>query len=451
MAAAGGASSHWTSPFAFLMASVGFAVGLGNIWRFPYVAGENGGAAFVLIYLVCAFLIGVPILMAELMIGRRGDAAPPIAMARVAEGSARSRQWQWVGGMGLLAAFTIEIVYSVVVGWVLWYLFKAITTGFANVDAGVAEAQFTAVLGDNAGMLFWTLVGLAITGFIIYSGVKDGIERAVTVMMPLMFCLLLGLAGYNLVAGGFAEAVAWLFTPDFSKVNFATVLAAIGQAFFSIGVAMGGMMTYGSYLPREISISKSVFVIVIADTAVALLAGLVIFPAVFTYGLDPAAGPGLIFQTLPVAFAQMPGGYVFATLFFLMLSVAGITSMVGLIESVNAWIEDHYGVSRQRSALIVVGSIATLSVLSILSYNVLDELRLGGRNFNDVMDYFSNQILLPVGGLLIAVFAGWFMRRDHSRDEFTTLTDGAYRIWFTLIRFLVPPALLVIFVLGVTE
>ncbi|MEO1080498.1 MAG: sodium-dependent transporter [Pseudomonadota bacterium] len=451
MATAGGANSHWSSPFAFLMASVGFAVGLGNIWRFPYVTGENGGAAFVIIYLACAFLIGVPILMAELMIGRRGDGAPPIAMARVAGESERSRQWKWVGGMGLLAAYTIEIVYSVVVGWVLWYLFKAVTTGFSGVDAGIAEAQFSAVLGDNAGMLFWTLIGLAITGYIIFAGVKDGIERAVTVMMPLMFFLLLGLATFNYFAGGFGEAIAWLFTPDFSKVTFATVLAAIGQAFFSIGVAMGGMMTYGSYLPREISITKSVLIIVCADTAVALLAGLVIFPAVFTNGLDPAAGAGLIFQTLPVAFASMPGGHVFAVLFFLMLSVAGITSMVGLIESVNAWIEEHYGISRHASAVLVVGSIAALSILSILSYNVLDGLRLGDRNFNAIMDYFSNQILLPLGGLLIAIFAGWFMQQRFSRDEFTTLGAGTYRLWFGLIRYVVPPALLVIFILGVSE
>lgn len=451
MAAAGGAHSHWTSRFAFLMASVGFAVGLGNIWRFPYVTGENGGAAFVLIYLGCAFLIGVPILMAELMIGRRGDAAPPIAMDRVARESGRSSQWRWVGGMGLLAAFTIEIVYSVVVGWVLWYLYKAITTGFADVDALNAEAQFTAVLGDNWGMLFWTLAGLAITGLIIFAGVKNGIERAVTIMMPLMFALLIVLAGFNFFAGGFWEAVAWLFTPDFSKVTFATVLAAIGQAFFSIGVGMGGMMTYGSYLPRSISISQSVLIIVIADTGVALLAGLVIFPAVFNYGLDPAAGAGLIFQTLPVAFAQMPGGYVFAVLFFLMLSVAGITSMVGLVESVNSWIEEHYGISRHKSAMIVVGSVAVLSILSILSYNVMDGLRLGERNFNDVADYFSNQILLPLGGLFIAIFAGWFMRREYSRDEFTSLGSTGYAIWYFLIRYIVPPALLIIFVLGVAE
>lgn len=449
MAAAGGAHAHWTSRFAFLMASVGFAVGLGNIWRFPYVAGENGGAAFVLIYLACAFVIGVPILMAELMLGRRGNAAPPIAMANVASESDRSQQWQWVGGMGLIAAYTIEIVYAVVVGWVLWYFFKAVSTGFVGVDAASAELEFSAVLGDNVGMLFWTLAGLAITGAIIFAGVKDGIERAVSVMMPLMFALLLGLALYNVFAGGFAEAVVWLFTPDFSKVTFATVLAAIGQAFFSIGVAMGGMMTYGSYLPRSISISQSVFIVVIADTFVAILAGLVIFPAVFSFGMDPASGPGLIFQTLPVAFAQMPGGYIFAVLFFLMLSVAGITSMVGLIESVNAWIEERFKLGRRRSALLVVGSVAVFSVLSILSYNVLDGVRLGERNFNDVMDYFSNQILLPIGGLLIAIFAGWFMRKEFSRDEFVALSAGGYRIWYFLIRYVVPPALIVIFVMGV--
>lgn len=450
MAASGGAHSHWTSPFAFLMASVGFAVGLGNIWRFPYVAGENGGSAFVLIYLICAFVIGAPILMAEVMIGRRGDAAPPIAMANVAKESGRSRQWRWVGGIGLLAAYSIEIVYSVVVGWVLWYLFKAITTGFAGVDAGIAEAQFSAVLGDNVGMLFWTLAGLAITGFIIFAGVKDGIERAVTIMMPLMFCLLVGLAIFNVFAGGFGEALEWLLTPDFSKVTFATVLAAVGQAFFSISVGMGGMMTYGSYLPGTTSISRSVLFIVIADTGVALLAGLVIFPAVFNYGLDPAAGAGLIFQTLPVAFAQMPGGHIFAVLFFVMLSVAGITSMVGLVESVNAWIKEQFGINRHMSALIVVGSIAVLSVLSILSYNVLDELRFGSSNFNDVMDYFSNQILLPVSGLLIAIFAGWFVLDRYSRDELNDLSAGGFRIWSVLIRFVVPPALLVIFVMGVS-
>jgi NSS family neurotransmitter:Na+ symporter len=451
MAAAGGAQPNWSSRFAFLLASVGFAVGLGNIWRFPYVTGENGGAAFVLIYLACAFGIGVPILMAEVMVGRRGRGSPPTAMANVAEQSGRSRQWQWVGGMGLLAAFTIEIVYAGVVGWVLWYLFKAVTTGFAEVDAAAASAEFGAVLGDTGGMLLWTLVGLGITGLIIYFGVQDGIERAVRIMMPLMFLLLLGLAGYNYFAGGFAEAIEWLFTPDFSKINFATVLAAIGQAFFSIGVAMGGMMTFGSYLTRDISIAQSVLIIVAADTCVALLAGLVIFPAVFNNGLDPAAGAGLIFQTLPVAFAQMPGGHLFGILFFLMLSVAGITSMVGLVETVTHWVEERYQTTRHGSALLVVGSIAVLSVISLLSYNVLGDVGLGGRNFNDILDYFSNQILLPLGGLLIAVCAGWAVKKEFSRDEFLSLNAPMYELWHFLIRFVVPPAVLIIFVMGVME
>jgi len=448
--ATAGSQPLWSSRFGFLMASVGFAVGLGNIWRFPYVAGENGGAAFVLVYLACVFGIGVPILMAEMLIGRRGQGNPSTAVANVAIASGRSRHWRGIGGMGLLAAYTIEVVYAVVVGWVLWYLYKAVTTGFVGVDGPAASAQFAAVLADNVGMMFWTLVGLAITGLIIFSGVKNGIERAVSVMMPVMFLLLIGLAVYNYFAGGFAEAVTWLFTPDFSKISATTVLAAVSQAFFSIGVAMGGMMTYGAYLPRSISITRSVIIIVVADTCVAILAGLVIFPAVFHNGLDPAEGAGLIFHTLPVAFAQMPGGYLFSILFFIVLAVAGITSMVGLVESVNHWVEERFAIPRHKSALLVVGSIAVLSVLSCLSYNAMDELRIAGNNFNDAMDYFSTKILLPVGGLLIAIFAGWVVTKQASQDELTTLNVAGYEIWHFLIRFVVPPALLVIFVMGIT-
>jgi len=442
------AQDHWSSRFTFVMAAVGFAVGLGNIWRFPYITGENGGAAFVLVYLACAFGIGAPILMAELLIGRRGQGSPPSAMATLAAQHGRSGNWRVVGGIGLLAAYTIEIVYAVIVGWVLWYLYKAVLTGFAGFDAGVAEAQFAAVLDHNLGMLFWTLVGLAITGLIIYAGVRDGIERAVSVMMPVLFLLLVGLAIYNYFAGGFDEALRWLFTPDFSKIGFDTALAAVGQAFFSLSVAMAGMMVYGAYLPKSISIARSVLVIVVVDTGVAVLAGLVVFPAVFHHGLDPAAGPGLIFQTLPVAFAQMPGGHLFSVLFFVMLAVAGITSMVGLVEAVNAWLEDRFGMPRHRSAVLVVGSVAVFSVLSILSYNMLGELQLAGRNFNDTLDYFSNQILLPLGGLLIAVFAGWGMSRAATREELA-MGEGGFTLWYLLIRYVVPPVVLVIFVRGV--
>ena len=451
MALVGGSHENWSSRFAFLMASVGFAVGLGNIWRFPYIAGENGGSAFVLVYLFCVVLIGVPILAAELFLGRRGKMSPPLSMRNVAAAEGRHKGWQIVGHMGLLAAFTIEVVYSVVVGWVLWYLYKAISTGFSGFDSVTAETEFAGMLADPAGLLFWTLIGLGITGYIIYAGVRGGIERAVTVMMPVLFGLLAVLAIYNVFAGGMGKALVWLFEPQFDRIKPAVFLIAVGQAFFSIGVAMGGMMTFGAYLPQTVSIPGSVIIIVIADTMVALLAGLVIFPAVFNNGLDPAAGAGLIFQTLPVAFSQMPGGYGFSIAFFLLLSVAGITSMVGLIESVTSWMQDHHGFARHTSAVTVVGSVAVLSVLSILSYNVFAELQVLGRNLNDVMDYFSNQILLPLGGFLIALFVGWFVSRESAAEELGFGSQTMFTLWHVLIRYVVPPAMAIIFYFGVSE
>lgn len=440
----------WTSRFGFLMAAVGFAVGLGNIWRFPYITGENGGAAFVLVYLVCVFAIGVPILMAEIMIGRRGRLAPPGSMRKVAEQEGRLSHWRFIGGMNLLAAFSIEIVYCVVAGWVLFYLFTAVTTGFAGIDAQSAMVQFSSLLANTPVMIFWAWMGLAITGGIIYAGVQDGIERTVSWMMPLLFILMLLLLVFNLFAGGVPEALSYLFSADFSKIHGGVWLAAIGQAFFSVGVAMAGMMIYGAYLPKSIDITQSVWVIVLADTGVALLAGLVVFPAVFNYGLDPAGGPGLIFQTLPVAFAKMPGGYLFSVLFFLLLSVAAITSMVGLIEPLTAWLEETRGYARHRSAIAVLVVIALLSLFSIFSYNELAGWRIAGKNLNDALDFFSNQLLLPLGGLLIAIFAGWYISSASARDELAIKYDLAYDLWRFLIRIPVPAAVFLILVVGLT-
>lgn len=440
-------NTMWSSRFAFVMASVGFAVGLGNIWRFPYVTGENGGSAFVVIYLLCALAIGIPCLMAELLVGRRGGGSPPRSMAVVAQESGRSKGWSVVGGMGVATAYTIAITYAVVVGWVLWYLARALSAGFAGFDAGIAEATFTGLLTDNQSMMFWTLVGNIIVGSIIYAGVTSGIERAVTIMMPLMFALLVGLSIYNYFAGGFVETLQWLFTPDFSKVTGATFLAAIGQAFFSIGVGMGGMMTYGAYLPRDFSIARGAATIVMADTLIALLAGFVVFPAVFHFGLDMASGPGLIFQTLPVAFAQMPGGAIFAVLFFIMLAVAGVTSMVGLLESVTSWTKERLAISRQQSALLVVGSVTTLSVISVLSYNVWESYQLMGLNFNELTEALYDKLLLPLAGLLVALFTGWFMHREFSESE---LVDDAkwYGVWRWLTRFVAVPAVAIILISG---
>lgn len=437
----------WSSRFAFIMASVGFAVGLGNIWRFPYVTGENGGSAFVAIYLLCTLSIGIPCLMAELMVGRRGGGSPPRSMAIVAQESRRSPKWMAVGGMGVLTAYTIAITYAVVVGWVLWYLARALVTGFVGFDTAVAESTFAGLLGDSQSMVLWTLIGNVIVGGIIYAGITSGIERAVTIMMPLMFSLLIGLSIYNYFAGGFFETLQWLFTPDFSKVTGATFLAAVGQAFFSIGVGMGGMMTYGAYLPRDFSIARGAATIVMADTCVALLAGFVVFPAVFHFGLDMASGPGLIFQTLPIAFAQMPGGGIFAVLFFIMLAVAGVTSMVGLLESVTSWTQEKLSVSRQRSTVLVVGSVTCFSVISVLSYNIWEDYRLLGMNFNELTEALYDKILLPLAGLLVALFTGWFMRREYSEDE---LSDDLkwFAPWRGLTRWIVVPAVALILVTG---
>lgn len=440
-------NAMWSSRFAFIMASVGFAVGLGNIWRFPYVTGENGGSAFVAIYLLCTLSIGIPCLMAELMVGRRGGGSPPRSMAMVAQESDRSPKWMVVGGMGVLTAYTIAITYAVVVGWVLWYLARALLEGFVGFDTAVAESTFAGLLGDSQSMVLWTLIGNVIVGGIIYAGITSGIERAVTIMMPLMFSLLIGLSIYNYFAGGFFETLQWLFTPDFSKVTGATFLAAVGQAFFSIGVGMGGMMTYGAYLPRDFSIARGAATIVMADTCVALLAGFVVFPAVFHFGLDMASGPGLIFQTLPIAFAQMPGGGTFAILFFIMLAVAGVTSMVGLLESVTSWTQEKLSVSRQRSTVLVVGSVTCLSVISVLSYNIWEDYRLLGMNFNELTETLYDKILLPLAGLLVALFTGWFMRREHSEDE---LSDDLkwFGPWRGLTRWIVVPAVALILITG---
>jgi NSS family neurotransmitter:Na+ symporter len=266
--------------------------------------------------------------------------------------------------------------------------------------------------------------------------------------MPTLFGLLVLLAGYNLFVGGFGAAADYLFAADFSKVSPAMVLAAVGQAFFSVGVAMAGMMTFGAYLPKEISITRSVLIIVSADTLVALVAGLVIFPAVFKFGLDPAGGAGLVFQTLPVAFAQMPGGQIVAILFFTLLAVGAITSMVGLIEPVVSWLEEHRGLARHASTLVTIGAVAGLSVFSVLSYNVLADYQILGRDLNGVLDYVSNQVLLPLGGFLIAVFVGWFVSRETAESELDMTFPRLFRFWHFSIRYLVPPAVLLILVTG---
>lgn len=443
-------TNQFSSTFGFLMAATGFAVGLGNIWRFPYITGENGGGAFVIVYLGCAILIGIPILIAEILIGRRGQSNPPEAIRKIAISESRSARWQHVGHLNLATAFVIQGTYCVVAGWVLWYLLLAITTGFADVTSGSATEEFGGLLANIERLLLWSFASLALTGTIIYFGVNKGIERSVRVLMPALFFLMLALVVYNATQDGFGAAAAYLFTPDFSKITGSTFLAAIGQAFFSIGVGMAGMMIFGAYLPKTVSITRCVLIIICIDTMVALMAGLMIFPMVFRFGLDPAGGPGLIFQTLPVAFAQMSGGHMVAITFFSLLSVAAVTSMVGLMEPLVAWLAETRKLTRPSATLYIFLALAALGVLSVLSYNVLAEWQIGDRNLNGVLDFLANQIMLPVGGLLIAVFAAWQMSPAALKEELPRMPTPIFVIWHQLIRYLLPIAITLILVSGLT-
>ena len=440
--------SAWGSRSGFILASVGFAVGLGNIWRFPYVTGENGGSAFVLIYLLCAFGIGVPILMAEFLLGRRAQRSPPFALAAIAQESGRSEQWSWVGKLTILTAFSILMSYAVVAGWVLYYFFLALTGNMLASSSTQSQSAFNNLLADPLALVFWGGVSLVSAALIIAAGVQQGIERAVKVLMPMLFALLVLLMVFNVFTGGMPQALDYLFTPDFSKVDGSTFLAALAQAFFSIGVAMAGMMMFGAYLPKTISIAQSAVIIVAADTVVALLAGLVIFPIVFHNGLDVGAGTGLIFQTLPVAFARMDGGAVAGAVFFLLLCVAAITSIVGLSEPVTGYVAERWQLSRRRATLAMFGTLFPFTVISALTFSTWSPVRLAGQSLDYWIEYLPNQVLLPVGGLLIATFAAWRLDRNISASELNFTSPEWFTVWFRLMRFVVVPAVFIILVTG---
>jgi NSS family neurotransmitter:Na+ symporter len=440
--------SAWGSRSGFILASIGFAVGLGNIWRFPYVTGENGGSAFVLIYLLCAFGIGVPILMAEFLLGRRAQCSPPFAIAAVAQESGLSVRWSWVGNLTILTAFGILMSYAVVAGWVLYYFYLALTGEMLASSATQAQLTFSELLDDPPTLVFWGSIALLSAAWIIAAGVQQGIERAVKMLMPMLFGLLLLLMVFNVFAGGMPQALDYLFTPDFSKVDGSTFLAALAQAFFSIGVAMAGMMMFGAYLPKTISIAQSAMIIVAADTAVALLAGLVIFPMVFHNGLEVGAGTGLIFQTLPVAFARMDGGAVVGAVFFLLLCVAAITSIVGLSEPVTGYVAERWQLTRRRATLAMFGTLFPFTVISALTFSTWSPVRLAGQSLDYWIEYLPNQVMLPVGGLLIATFVAWRLAQDISANELNFANPIWFSVWARLMRFVVVPAVFIILLTG---
>ncbi|MDD9816575.1 MAG: sodium-dependent transporter [Gammaproteobacteria bacterium] len=441
-----GVHGQWSSSWAFILAAAGSAVGIGNVWRFSYVAGENGGGAFVLAYIVCVLLLGLPIMIAEIMIGRRARQNPIGAIRLIAMEEGRSRHWSIIGWLGVATGVSILSYYSVVAGWVLHYVFLSVSGWGAQSQDGVGEL-FGDLLGSPGLLLLLHTVFMGMTVTVQALGVQEGLERSVKLLMPALFGLLLLMVGYGLQTPGFGRSVEYLFRPDFPYLleNPSVFLVAMGQAFFSLSVGMGALIAYGAYLPEKGSIVRMAGCVAALDTLVAVLAGLMIFPLVFSYGLEPAQGVGLIFKVLPIAFGQMPWGALFSVLFFLLLSFAAWTSAISILEPAVAWLIESRGWSRFRAAVTAGGTAWLLGVGALLSFNLWQQYQLLGKTFFDWLDYLTTNIMLPLGALLIALFAGWRISRRSSREELG-LPDGlAYRSWRLAIRFLAPVGFLAIF------
>jgi len=441
---------QWSSRWAFVLAATGSAVGLGNIWKFPYITGENGGGAFVLVYLVCICLIGVPIMMAEILLGRRGRQNPVMTMETLAKEEGKTTHWRLLGLMGVLAGFFILSYYSVIAGWALNYILEAVTGAFTGSRPEKIGELFSGLVSSPGNLLFWHTLFMVMTMIVVARGVRSGLEKAVTWLMPGLFLILILLVGYAMAEGSFAQGVDFLFSPDFSKLNWGSVLTAMGHAFFTLSLGMGAIMIYGSYLPENVSITRTAFMVAGADTLVALLAGLAIFPIVFVNDLTPGAGPGLVFQTLPIAFGQMPGGVIIGTLFFIMLVFAAWSSSISLIEPAVTWLVEKKQMSRKKAC--VISGIATwlLGIVTVLSFNKWAfSFTFAGQKKTDglfdMIDILTANIMLPLGGLLIAIFAGLKMAKTSTTDELgMSSTDVSYRFWRFLVRYVTPVAVIII-------
>ncbi len=437
----------WSSKPAFVLAAVGAAVGLGNIWRFPFIAGQNGGGAFVLVYIGFVLLLGIPIIAAELAMGRRGQQSAVVTMSKLAREENSSQGWQVIGWLSILIPILGLTYYSVVASWAIDYVFQSAAGSFRGLDGNGSLAFFDELLASPWRMIFWHSVYIGLTVFVVARGVRKGLERSVKIMMPALFVILLFMVGYAMFAADFKAGVEFLFSPDFSKLTVPVVLMALGQALFSLAVGVGALITYGAYLPKNISLPGASVIIGVVDTLVALLAGLAIFPLVLGYGLDPGEGPGLIFVTLPVAFGQMPAGALVGTLFFVLLTFAALSSSIGMLEPVVSWLEEHRGFKRPLMAGLA-GFVAWLVGLSIvLSFNLWGDFRPLGmfsffakKNIFELMDFLVANIMLPLNALLIAVFAGWIMSRSSTLEELALPDGPLYVYWRFILRYVAPVA-----------
>jgi len=475
---------EWSSRVTFVLAAVGSAVGLGNIWKFPYITGEYGGGVFILAYLFCICLIGLPIMLAEIALGRRGKQSPVNTMLQLSQEAGASTAWSILGWSGMAAGCLILSYYSVIAGEVMAYSFRASSGVFNHQTVDGIKGIFTSLVSDPEKLLAWHTIFMALTVLAVARGVKGGIEKTVTFLMPALFALLIFLVFYGMTSGGFEQAIDFMFTPDADKFFYARselgdylmdaegekvftwkpMMVAMGHAFFTLSLGMGAIMMYGSYLNRHVSIGQMALVIVSLDTIVALLAGLAIFPLVFANGLNPAAGPGLIFETLPLAFGNMAGGTFIGTLFFVLLFFAALSSAISLIEPTVVWLIESKGLRRIKAAVwtgVGIWFVGLATIFSMAGTTIGDitenlvswigfsdtELKTGFFKYNlfQVIDFFTASIMLPIGGLLIALFAGWVMHQDSTEREFSFRSRYIYLVWQVMVRYVSPVLVFMVF------
>jgi len=430
-----------------IMAAAGSAVGLGNIWRFPYILGENGGGAFLIIYLVIVFAIGIPVMMSELLIGRRSQRNPVGAFRALAPG----KPWYLVGMMGIVAAFMILAFYTAVAGWTLEYIYQTLIGGFVGKSSGELTVMFDSFRSESLRPALWFSVFMLATSAIVWGGVRKGIEKSTKIMMPLLFVILILMCIKALTLPGAGKGVEFLFRPDFSKITGNTVLMALGQAFFSLSIGMGTLITYGSYIPKDNKLGSTAVQVSMIALLVAVLAGVAIFPAVFAFGISPSSGESLTFIVLPGIFQQMTGGMIFAFSFFFLLAIAALTSTISVLEVIVAYFSEQLNMKRRTAIILATGSMFILGISASLSWGMMSNVKLFRLNIFDLFNFTTANILLPLGGLLIVAFLGWFLPGRDSKDELSnagTLRLRYYSLYRFAVRYLAPLAIALVFLNG---
>jgi neurotransmitter:Na+ symporter, NSS family len=438
----------FSGKFGIIAATAGSAIGLGNIWRFPYVIGENGGGAFLIIYLALILGIGIPVMMSELIIGRNTLRNPIGAFMRLKPG----KPWFLIGVMGVAGAFTILAFYAAVAGWTLEYIYQSIINGFAGKNTEELANMFTSFREGSLRPVIWFLVFMAMTAGIVISGIKNGIEKYSKILMPLLLVILVILCVRSLTLPGAGEGLRFLFRPDFSKITPGALLQALGQAAFSLSIGMGTLIAYGSYIGKKDNLANTAVGVAMADTFIAILAGVAIFPAVFAFGIDPAAEEGLVFITLPNIFQQMQGGYFFSLIFFILLAVAALTSTISMLEVVVIYFVEEIKMSRKKATILAAISVSALGLLAAGSWGWFSNITMFKNNVFGLLNFTSVNMLLPLGGFFIVIFTGWFMGRKRVKEELSSGGSLRIRFWHVflfLVRFIAPIAIAIVFLNGI--